>query len=191
MKRVFIIHGWSGYPEEGWFPWLKEELKKKGFEVIVPAMPESDEPKIENWVPFLNKLVGISDSNTFFVGHSIGCQTIIRYFETMPEETEIGGAVFVAGWYDLRNLETEEEKRIAGPWVNTPRNDDKIRKIINGKAVAIFSDNDPWVIPENQNSWKEKMGAEIIIEHNKGHFAGDDGIKKLPSALDAILKISG
>ena len=190
MKRVFIIHGWSGYPEEGWFPWLKEELEKRDFEVIIPAMPEPDEPKIENWVPFLSKLVGIPDSNTFFVGHSIGCQTIIRYFETLPEETKIGGAVFVAGWYNIRNLETEGEKRIAGPWVNTLRNDEKIRKIINGKAVAIFSDNDPWVIPENQSSWKEKVGAEIIIEHNRGHFSGDDGIKELPSALDAVLKIS-
>ena len=27
MRRVFIIHGWGGYPEEGWFPWLKKELK--------------------------------------------------------------------------------------------------------------------------------------------------------------------
>jgi predicted alpha/beta hydrolase family esterase len=26
-ERVFIIHGWEGYPEEGWFPWLKKELE--------------------------------------------------------------------------------------------------------------------------------------------------------------------
>ena len=24
-KRVFIIHGWGGYPEEGCFPWLKND----------------------------------------------------------------------------------------------------------------------------------------------------------------------
>ena len=29
MQRVFIIHGWDGYPEEGWFPWLKKELEAK------------------------------------------------------------------------------------------------------------------------------------------------------------------
>lgn len=190
MKRVFIIHGWDGYPEEGWFPWLKEELEKRGFEVIVPAMPEPEEPKIEIWVPFLTKLIGTPDQNTFFVGHSIGCQAIIRYLETLPENTKIGGAVFVAGWYDLRNLETKKEERIAGPWVNTPRNDEKINKIMNGEVVAIFSDNDPWVIHENQNSWRKKVGAEIIIEHNKGHFSGSDGIKELPSLLDAVLKIA-
>ena len=185
-KRVFIIHGWDGYPEEGWFPWLKKELEARGFEVFVPAMPDPSEPKIETWVPFLNQLVGTPDLNTFFVGHSIGCQTIIRYLETLPEGTKIGGAVFVAGWYNLRNLETEEEKRIAGPWVNTPRDDKKIRKIVN-KAVAIFSDNDPFVIEENQKSWKEKVGAEIIVEHNKGDFRGSDGVKELPVVLEKIL----
>ena len=30
MKKVFIIHGWEGYPEEGWFPWLKKELESRG-----------------------------------------------------------------------------------------------------------------------------------------------------------------
>lgn len=189
MKKVYIVHGWGGSPEEGWFPWLKKELEKRGFKVFIPAMPNPAEPKIETWVPFLSQLVDTPDVNTFFVGHSIGCQTIIRYLETLPEDVKIGGAVFVAGFYNLRGLETEEEKRIAGPWVNTPLNDDKIRKTVN-KAVAIFSDNDPFVLPENQVSWKERVGAKIIVEHNKGHFNEEDpAVWELPSALEAILEM--
>lgn len=185
-KQIYLIHGWGGLLEEGWFPWLKIELEERDFEVFVPAMPEPDEPKIEIWVPFLSNLVGTPDGSTFFVGHSIGCQAIIRYLETLEEGVRIGGAVFVAGWYNLRNLETEEEKRIARPWVNTPRDDEKIRRAVN-KAVAIFSDNDPFVLPENQKSWKEKVGAQIIMEHNMGHFSGGDGVKELPSVLNALL----
>ncbi len=188
-KRVFIIHGWDGYPEEGWFPWLKKELEQRGFEVFVPAMPNPSEPKIETWIPFLAKIAGEPDENTYFVGHSIGCQTIIRYLQTLPPGTKIGGAVFVAGWYNLRNLETDEEKRIAGPWINEPRDDKKIREAVN-RAVAIFSDNDPVVIPENQKSWRERVGAKIIIEHNKGHFSGGDGITELPSALNSVLELA-
>src|SRR3989344_4044027 len=144
MKKVYIIHGWYGSPEEPLFKWLASELEKAGFEVVIPAMPNPEEPKIETWVPFLNNLVGTPDSNTFFIGHSIGCQAIIRYLETLPEGTKIGGAVFVAGWYNVRNIDTEEDKRIAGPWVNTARDDEKIKRIIN-KVIAIFSDNDPFV----------------------------------------------
>lgn len=190
QRRVFIIHSWGGSPEEGWFPWLKKELENRGFIVEVPAMPDSENPKIETWIPYLSKLVGQADENTYFVGHSIGCQTIIRYLQTLPESTKVGGAVFVAGWYNLRNLETDEEKEIAGPWVNTPRDDNKIRKAVN-KAIAIFSDNDPFVLEENQKSWKELVGAKIIIEHKKGHFIGSDGIKELPSALRSVLELAG
>lgn len=189
-KRFFIIHGWDGNPFEGWFPWLKAELEKQGFLVTVPAMPNSAEPKIEVWIPFLSKLVGQVDENTYFVGHSIGCQAIIRYLQTLPLGSKIGGAVFVAGWYNLRKLETEEEEKIAGPWVNEPRDDKKIKEVIN-KVIAIFSDDDPFVIPENQQSWKERVGAKIIIEHNRGHFSGSDGITELPSALESVLEIAG
>lgn len=190
MKRVFIIHGWGGNPEEGWFPWLKTELEKRGFAVILPAMPDANNPKIDVWIPFLGKLVGKPDKETYFVGHSVGCQTIIRYLQTLPEGTKIGGAVLVAGWYNLRNLETEEEKRIAGPWVNEPRDDKKIREVVN-KSVAIFSDNDPFVIADNQRSWKELVGSKIVVEHNKGHFSGSDGVTELRSALEAVLEIAG
>jgi predicted alpha/beta hydrolase family esterase len=55
--------------------------------------------------------------------------------------------------------------------------------------VAIFSDNDPFVLPENQESWEEKVGAKIIVENDKGHFSGSDGVDSLPSALEALLKM--
>ena len=47
-KRVFVIHGWGGYPEEGWKPWLKKELEKRGFTVFVPAMPDTEHPKMND-----------------------------------------------------------------------------------------------------------------------------------------------
>ncbi len=189
QKRVFIIHGWDGYPEEGWFPWLKNELIKKGFLVQIPAMPKSAEPKIEAWVSHLSKIIGKVDVNTFFVGHSIGCQTIMRYLETIGDK-KVGGAVFVAGWFVLSDLETAEEKAIGKPWIETPLDFNKI-KPTTSHFVAIFSKDDPVVpLKENLRLFEAKLHPEIIIENRKGHFSGSDGVKELPSALKAVLKIS-
>lgn len=47
-RRIFIIHGWGGTPKEGWFPWLKREFESKGFEVFIPQLPDSDNPRIFN-----------------------------------------------------------------------------------------------------------------------------------------------
>ncbi len=188
-KRVFIIHGWDGYPEEGWFPWLKKELGQNGFEVFVPSMPNPGEPKIEEWVSFLKKIVGQPDENTYFVGHSIGCQTILRYLETLDNK-KVGGAVFVAPWFVLSDLETEEEKIIGKPWIETPINFKNV-KAATSNFICIFSKDDPVVpLDENIKLFKEKINPKIIIEQSKGHFSGSDGITELPSALNSVLELA-
>ncbi|MBI2632874.1 MAG: alpha/beta hydrolase, partial [Parcubacteria group bacterium] len=58
MTRVFIIHGWADTPNNGWFPWLRKELERKGYVVIAPQMPEANVPRIEKWIPYLQKIVG-------------------------------------------------------------------------------------------------------------------------------------
>lgn len=191
-KRVFIIHGWDGYPEEGWFPWLKKELEAKGFNVFVPQLPKPDEPRINNWVPKLKEIVGSPDEQTYFVGHSIGCQTIVRYLETLPECTKVGGAVFVAGFFKrLTNLEDDDVVRsVSQEWLTTPLNLETVR-IRLGKSIAIFSDNDPYVPIDNKEDFVAKLGSKIIIEHDKGHFNGSTGTKELTLAFQAVIEIAG
>ena len=196
LMRVIIVHGWDGHPEEGWFPWLKHELEKRGFKVEVPQLPDPENPRIQNWVPTLAKVVGIPDKETYFVGHSIGCQTIARYLESLPESVKVGGVVFVAGFFkhlsDLEKSGLENDPEVQATvkhWLGTPINLEKVRTHLI-KSVAIFSDNDPWVPLDNQDDFREKLGSEIVIEHNKKHFTGSQGILELPSVLESLLKIS-
>ena len=187
-KRVFLIHGWEGYPENCWFPWLKSQLEEKCFKVIVPSMPHPEEPTIKDWVCHLFDIVGESDKNTYFVGHSIGCQTILRYLERVKKP--IGGVVCVAGFFRLLHLKTKEEKEAAKPWLESKMDYKKIKKNA-GPIIAIFSDNDPDVDLGDKDLFEQHLDAKTIIEHCKGHFSDDAGIKELPSALEAILEIAG
>lgn len=189
MIKVYIIHGWGGYSEEGWFPWLKKELEKRRFKVYVPKMPDADAPEISKWINFLNKNVKDLDKETFFIGHSIGCQAILRFLELKKEK--IGGAVFIAGWFNLTEeaTPTQEEMLIAQPWIEEPINFKKIRKNLK-KVIAIFSDNDPYVKLDNKGIFEKELNAKIIIEHNKHHLGGEANIKQLSSVLEAILEIA-
>ena len=183
MKRVFVIHGWEGYQEEGWRPWIKKELEKRGFEVFVPAMPNTMHPKMDEWLNYLIKIVGTPDEDCYFVGHSLGCITILRYLETLKEGQKIGGVVFTAGF--TSNLGLDE----IGSFFKDPINWEKISSHCK-KFIAIHSDNDPYVSLHYGKIFKEKLNAEVIVEHNMGHFSGDDGIMFLPIALESVLKIS-
>lgn len=186
-KRVFIIHGWDGSPENCWFPWLKNELEKKDFVVRVPLMPHPENPTIEDWVAHLSRIVGEPDKNTYFVGHSIGCQTILRYIEKISRP--VGGVVCVAGFFRLLHLVTDEEKKIAKPWLETPLDYDKIKRRAR-KIVAIFSDDDPDVDLGDKKLFEKHLGAKTVVEHRKGHFSDDFGVKRLSSALNSVLELA-
>lgn len=189
MKRVIIVHGWGSFPQNDWFPWLEDELKKRGFEVIVPAMPNPEEPVIEDWVKALTAAVGEPDEETYFVGHSIGCQAIIRFLENCFEK-KVGGAVFVAGWFKLQGLETEEERTIARPWLETSINCQAVRSTLN-RSIVILSDNDPVVdLETNRKLFEVGLGSKIVVEHEKGHISAEDGVTELQSILNAVLEIS-
>jgi uncharacterized protein len=185
-KRVIIVHGWGGYPEEGWFPWLKTALEKQGFEAHVPQMPDADTPDIVKWVKHLADVVGTPDAQTFLVGHSIGCQTILRYLETLPSDQKVGGAVLVAGFFTLTNMETDEEREIAQPWLTQPMDYEKIRSHTD-RMTAIFSDNDYYVPLENAAFFEERLHPKVIIQKDQGHFSGSDGITKLPIVVEEVV----
>lgn len=192
QKRVFIIHGWDGYPEEGWFPWLKKELGARGFSVFVPQLPRPDEPRVNSWVPKLKEVVGEPNEQTYFVGHSMGCQTIARYLEKLSEDVRVGGAVFIAGFFKrMTNLEDDDVVRsVADEWLKTPLNLKMVKTHLK-KSVAIFSDDDPYVPLDNQDDFKTLLGSKIVIEHNRGHFSGSTGTTELPIVLESVLEIAG
>ena len=187
QKRVFIVHGLGGSPQNCWFPWLKNELEGRGFFVAALAMPHPEIPMIEEWVPYIANAVGESDENTFFVGHSIGCSAILRYIEGI--ESPVGGVVCVAGYLRMLSYESPEEERIEKPWLETEINFETIKRNI-GKIVAIFSDDDPEVDLGNKALFEKNLSARTILEHNKGHFSDDAGVVELPSVLEAVVEIA-
>ena len=189
MKRVFIIHGWGGYPEENWFPWLKKELEAKGFKVYIPQMPDAANPRIQNWVPAISKVVAKLDEGTYFVGHSMGCQAIARYLESLPSKIKAGGAIFVAGFFKRLTGIEKDDKETERHWLTTSINLDKTKEHLT-QSVAIFSDNDPFVPLDNQDDFKEKLGSKIIVEHDKGHFNLEKGVRELPIVLNELLKMA-
>ncbi len=171
--KIYLIHGWGGSSQGGWFNWLKEKLKGKA-EIITWDMPETETPKIEKWVGFLEKNAN-PDKETYFIGHSVGCQTIMRYLERINKK--IKGVVFVAGWFNLKGLEPEE-MGIAKPWIETRIDIDKVKSNCNN-FLAIFSNDDPYVPLSDAELFKERLNARIVIKKNQEHFNNVTEIKEI------------
>jgi len=190
MKKVIIVHGWGGNPSGDWFPWLKEKLEADSIKVVVPEIPNSFNPTINNWVSALANAAGNIDENTILVGHSIGCQTILRFVEKLPENTRVGGIILVAAWLHLTDETWDEEytKEIAKPWLETPIDFEKIKSHAKN-IICIQSEDDPYVPVADAEIFEEKLGAKIIFLKNSGHIAAEDGVTALPEVIEAINSI--
>jgi len=188
MKKIYLIHEGGGSSENEWFNWLKKELTKKGIKVFSFDMPNTNNPKIDEWVKYLEQKIPFNsiDNETYFLGHSIGCQTIMRFLDKFPKEKEIAGCVFVAGWFNLKedSYESKEEKEIACPWITNKIDFDRIKRHTNN-FLAIFSDNDPFVPLTDAKLFKERLGAKIIFKKAGGHF---DTLEEFSEVGNEVLK---
>lgn len=183
QKRVFFIHGWEGSPEEGWRPWLREQLEAKGFMCLNLSMPNTNFPQMGEWIATLSDAVGKPDEDCYFVGHSLGCITILRYLESLAEGKKIGGALLVAAFTE--DLGINEIKNFFTKDINW----EKIKKHCDNFTV-LLSDNDHYIPLSYGDIFKEKLNAKTIIKHNRGHFNGDNVIIELSAVIDAFSQLA-
>lgn len=184
MKRAIIIHCWGGRSNYAWYPWLKAELEKRGYQVTVPDMPNTDEPKLIEWLPKLEEIISEPDDELLLIGHSLGTVTILRYLEALPEGERVGRAIFVAGFTDqlgFKELENFFENRL---------NYRKIKFKSKNGFVVIQSDDDPFVSGQYGARLQEELDAKLVIKHGAKHMSGaidsEGACGELPEVLSNL-----
>ncbi len=189
MNKIYIVHCWDGTKDDGWYPWLDEKLSNENNKVFRFNMPNSANPKIGEWVSFLDQQIDNLDENTYLVGHSIGCQTILRYLES-KDVTKIGGVLLVAPWLDLLDyaIEDEESYDTAMPWLTEKIDFEKVKKFTNN-IHCIFSDDDYFVSIDQKGKFEKLLGAKTLVVSGKGHISEEDGVNELDEILDECNKM--
>ncbi len=189
MNKIYIVHCWDGTKDDGWYPWLDEKLTNENNKVFRFNMPNTANPKIGEWVSFLDQQIDNLDENTYFVGHSIGCQTILRYLQS-KDVTKIGGVLLVAPWLDLLDyaIEDEESYDTAMPWLTEKIDFEKVKKFTDN-IHCIFSDNDYFVSIDQKDKFEKLLDAKTLVVSGKGHISGEDNVYELKEILDECNKM--
>lgn len=185
MSNVFIFHGTEGYPEENWFPWLKQELEQKDCKVFVPQFPSPPivPAKIAEWFDVLKNYEQYINENTIFIGHSLGGIFTLRILEKL--EHPIKAAIFVGtpvGVQPIANYDRDSSfSGFTFGW-----------EAIKKKAQYFYvfqSDNDPYVGLENGKELSKNLGVELSFIPNAGHFNKRAGYLKFEKLRDKVLEI--
>lgn len=169
----------GNHPEDHWYPWLKQELEKKGYEVWVPQLPDTNAPQLSKWVPFIMK-DGRFNEETVIIGHSAGGACVLAVLEDI--NTKIAQAIVVAGFSFYPG----------GDDIVKPSYDwQKIQNNV-GEFIIVTSDNDPYGHDEIRGrvmlEMLAKEGSVQILMKGQKHFSTKDDpkYKEFPLLLRLI-----
>lgn len=186
MKKVFLIHGYGGEPNGGWRPWLMGELAQKNIWACAPAMPMAGNPKKDEWIKEIARQVSEPSKDIFLVGHSLGVPALLRYIESLPEGSKIGGLVLVSGIIHV--VPGKERYNPINHFYDKDFDYEKIKSICKN-SIVIHGDDDQNVPFSHAEELSSKLSCELISIPNGGHLNGSSGWYKLPEALDALEKM--
>ena len=181
MKNAFIFHGTGGFPEENWFPWLKNKLEKRGIVVTVPKFPTPEGQSLQAWLEIMKPYEQEVNAETIIIGHSLGGLFLLRYLEQLKDA--VGSSVFVAASAGVMPIKFDEaDAAFSGGFVF---NWGAIHRVA-GKTAVFHSDNDPYISLGNGELIAEKLGTDFHMLQNAGHFNTASGHTKFPQLLNII-----
>lgn len=179
---IYLIHGFTASSKANWFPWLKEQMKNKGFELIVPDMPNTEDPHLVPWLQKLEESVSKINENTIFIGHSLGCITTLRFI--LKKGISIKGAILVSGFMDKNPMDIQ--KVGLNEFISGEIDIDEVKSLIPHRVMLTAVDDD--IVPmEASKKMADKLDARLIILDKGGHFIDRDGFSEFPE-VEALLE---
>ncbi len=166
-NKYVILHGYGGKPDTPRWNWIKSELEKMGNEVIIPTLPNTDNPTEVEQVEAALQATDY-DENTVLMGHSLGAVVAMKVVERL--KSQISRLVLVGGFADPHFKDGPRDFAKDFKW-------EFDAKKIHATAPVIQLLHDPCdhAISERQVADLEKLLG--IKAHrgisNKPHFTGD------------------
>ncbi len=184
-SNILIFHGTEGYPEENWFPWLKEKLEAKGCKVFVPQFPSPPvvPAKLSEWFAVLKNYEQHINEDTILIGHSLGGIFVLKLLEQLKHPVKavflVGSAI---GVKPIINF--ERDKSFSGfkfDWKNIKN---------KSKHFTVYhSDDDPYVALGNGEKLAKELEVELTFVPNAGHFNKIAGYITFPHLLSKVEEV--
>lgn len=182
-QHVVIVHGYTASPDDNWFPWLADKLRKEGIRVDVPHMPNSHAPEPTAWASKLQEVLPSASKQTFLVGHSLGCICVLRHVLSLPECTPVGGMLLVSGF-----AQTLATLPVLSAFTTSAIDADEVKRRVSRRS-SIFSDDDVIVPSAASADLAASLDTDVVKVNGGGHFLDRDGYEEFTQAYDELKRL--
>lgn len=175
-KRVLILHGLGGSDYPHWQAHLARDLIKENYVVSFPALPNRDNPNLNEWKEFVKKEI------SHFEPEIVVCHSLanVLWFHICDElDIKLDKLMLVA---PVSRTRVVKEAQSFYPY--------PIAKDLKSREIIMAaSTNDPYMSIEEAIELQSKLNIGMKIMEDAGHINTSAGFGKLDCALDWIKRV--
>ena len=182
MKKVLLLHGYNGIPPI--FHWLKQELEKMDYTVIMPDLPPREGLRYDIWRKEIDGIKKELQGELIVVAHSAGNSFVIKYLK--ENNLDIKLYIGLAGFSDIYKIEGREDLYEAVKSIAPTQEElNNFRRSVK-KRYCIYSDNDHIVPLEILKKHVENVNGIGCMIPNIGHMGRKSNLQSIPKVIEII-----
>lgn len=160
--RIIGIHGYRSSPRQHFWPWLEDELKKRGHEVLTPELPDPENPDPEAWTKALVEAARVLTDEDVVVGHSLGGALALRFLEAAEARTTPKACVLISTPWFIK------DERFRGFFLSDLDHDVLMWR---ASRFHVIHAKDDRVIPvDHAQKYAQVFHASLVTPDAGGHF---------------------
>jgi predicted alpha/beta hydrolase family esterase len=179
VRRSFLLlHGIHNQRPPGhWQFQLAAELAAGGHQVLYPGLPDTDQPRYEDWARELRaQLAQMTGEERVVICHSLACMLWFRAAAQLTDRERVDRLLLVAPPASPEIPDAGASFRIDA--LDAPAVIASVRTTIR---IAV-SDDDPYNPPGAEHTYAPALGAEVDLLPGAGHVTRESGYGPWPSA---------
>lgn len=179
IRQVYVLHGYSASVDDHWFKSLKQQLEDDHTHVTLITFPDSKHPDAEQWQHSLDREIPVIDQNSYFVAHSLGVITLLKFLER-HQTTDIGGMVLVSGFSKpIQGFDALDEFIV--------KSHVDVSKLSKIKHKHVFISSNDSIVPMSYSvELAQQLNSAYTVIPDAGHFLASDGYVEFVGVKNAL-----
>ena len=177
--KFILIHGYKSGPTKNFWPWLIDELKKRGHDVVAPQLPDAENPDEQAWNEALLEEVKQVNDEVIVIGHSLGGAMALRFLEAVEARSTPKACLLISTPWMIRS------EKFRGFFMSELDFEVLMWKV---SRFAILHSREDDVIPfDHAEKYEKVLHAKLFAVDGAGHFQGES----YPEMLKVIDELVG
>ena len=174
-RSFLILHGWQGPGPDHWYTWLARRLRAAGERVALPALPDTDTPRLQDWhAAMVGELAAMRGERTVLC-HSLACVVWLHHVAEHPAPEPLAERVLL-----VAPPTPEMAEPALRSFFPVPLDADAVRRAAAGGTRLVCSDDDPYCPEGAAGAYGRPLALPTDLLPGAAHINPDSGYGPWP-----------